>query len=280
MPHAEDPTKSIVSIFQNIFQIMRPSSFDRVALLTWLLCGLSLSARADWGSIHGNNRSQAIPQRPAFQPRASQRVSPPAPTGRVEQPQVEQHRETAAPRVEVNRGEEHVGEIGRAREPERNGVREWESARRRNDFDEDRRNSYQWSHFHRGMQVNVLPQGYFQLYAGGQPYYYYDGIYYQPQASGYVVAAPPIGAVVPAVPPGAETVLAGPNVYYYADGTFYVQQPNGFQVVSAPIGVTVSTLPPDATPVVVNGSTYYQSNGVNYMPVLQNGVTVYLTAPA
>lgn len=254
-----------------------------VFTLAVVVCAWSLNARADWGSIHANNRSRTTPQRPAFRP-APQRVNPPTPTGRTEQT-YEPNRTPSRPEVYrgEGRGEERERgerEVGRAREPERNtaGIREWESARRRGDFDEDRRSSFAWSRFHRGMVVNVLPPGYFEFYAGGAPYYYSDGIYYEPQSSGYVVVAPPVGAVVPALPPGVETIVAGPTIYYYANGTFYVQQPNGFQVVPAPLGVTVGVLPPDAVPVVINGTLYYQSNGVNYLPVMQNGVTVYMTA--
>ncbi|MGA2871716.1 MAG: DUF6515 family protein, partial [Verrucomicrobiota bacterium] len=75
-----------------------------------------------------------------------------------------------------------------------------------------------------------------------------------------------------------ETVVLGDTYYYYAGGAFYVQQPDGsYAVVAAPIGVTVSTLPPDATPVTINGLTCYQSDGAYYEPVMENGVTAFLT---
>jgi hypothetical protein len=70
----------------------------------------------------------------------------------------------------------------------------------------------------------------------------------------------------------------GDTVYYYAAGAFYIQQPDGsYVVVAAPMGVTVTLLPPDATPVVINGTTCYQADGTYYQPVMQNGVTAYLT---
>ena len=49
--------------------------------------------------------------------------------------------------------------------------------------------------------------------------------------------------------------------------------------MAAPLGVTVAVLPPDATSFVVNGVGYFQADGVYYQPVMQNGVTVYLTIP-
>jgi hypothetical protein len=155
--------------------------------------------------------------------------------------------------------------------------RAWEGDRFRGDFDDDWGHSFYWSHYHPGVFLNVLPPGYFQFSIGGAPYYYYGGVYYAPQQNGYMVVAPPVGAVVPALPDGVETVVAGGSMLYYADGTFYAPVANGYQVVAPPMGVIVSMLPPDATPVVINGMTYYQSNGMYYMPVMQNGVTAYET---
>ena len=45
------------------------------------------------------------------------------------------------------------------------------------------------------------------------------------------------------------------------------------------MGATVSLLPPDAVEVIVNGITYYQADGTYYQPVIEDGVTVYLTIP-
>jgi len=93
----------------------------------------------------------------------------------------------------------------------------------------------------------------------------------------FVVATPPIGAVVPELPPEPQTIVVGNTAYYYAGGAFYVQQPNGFLVVQPPLGVTVSVLPPGAAPVTINGALYYTFGGAYYMPVIQDGVTVYTT---
>jgi hypothetical protein len=79
------------------------------------------------------------------------------------------------------------------------------------------------------------------------------------------------------LPPGAEAVVVNGVAYYYAAGAFYAQQPSGFAVVPAPLGVTVTTLPPGAAPVTMNGLPYYTADQVYYMPVMQNGVTVYMT---
>jgi hypothetical protein len=44
------------------------------------------------------------------------------------------------------------------------------------------------------------------------------------------------------------------------------------------LGVTVSGLPPGATTVVINGAIYYVSGSNYFLPVMQGGVTVYVTA--
>jgi hypothetical protein len=93
-----------------------------------------------------------------------------------------------------------------------------------------------------------------------------------------VVVNPPVGAIVPQLPPGAEAIQVGPTVYYYAAGAFYVQQPQGFILVTPPLGITVGELPPGATQVIINGLVYYQAEGAYFQPVMQNGVTVYMTA--
>lgn len=112
----------------------------------------------------------------------------------------------------------------------------------------------------------------------GHPFFYFEGVYYDQGAAGYVIVAPPLGAVVSELPPGAETVVLGDTVYYYAGGAFYVQQPDGsFVVVAQPIGVTVTMLPPDAISVLINGIVHYQADSAYYLPVMQNGVTAYLT---
>jgi len=157
---------------------------------------------------------------------------------------------------------------------------QWAKADHRHvDIEAERHHAFYWSGFCAGMAVAVLPPGYVQVSAGGAGYYYYDGVYYQPTTSGnYAVVAPPVGAIVPQLPSGAETFAVGPATYYYAGGAFYVQQPTRFAVMPAPFGVNVTMLLPGAAPVVINGVLYYLANYVYYLPVMQGGVTVYVTA--
>jgi hypothetical protein len=46
----------------------------------------------------------------------------------------------------------------------------------------------------------------------------------------------------------------------------------------APLGITVTMLPLGAAPVVIKGTLYYLANSAYYLPVMQGGVTVYVTA--
>jgi hypothetical protein len=223
------------------------------------VCGLVCSqAQAQWGSIRANNRSE-------HEGHAESRA-----------------RQFAAPTREherENRGmvERQIPRTGREGERERHFAEERRERWRHFDFDEDRRHGFFWSGITAGTFYGALPSGYVPIYVGGSPYYYYEGAYYQPEASGYVAVTPPVGAVVPELPPGAEAVPVGQVVYYYAGGAFYLQEPQGFVVVGPPIGVTVGSLPPGATPVYIRGTLYYQANGVYFLPSIQAGVTVYTT---
>jgi hypothetical protein len=170
--------------------------------------------------------------------------------------------------------------VDRAREQPQAAARTpaGEVDRRRMDIDEDRRQSFFWSDYHAGMRIDRLPDGYRRFNVRGHPFFYYEGVYYDGGPSGYVIVAPPVDADIPELPPGTETVEVGGIVYYYAAGAFYVQQPDGsYVVVAAPMGVTVAELPPDVATVVINGTAYYQAGGTCYLPVMQNGVTAFLT---
>jgi hypothetical protein len=152
-------------------------------------------------------------------------------------------------------------------------------ARKHLDFEAERQYAFYWAGFYPGMVVRALPVGYVQASVGTTGYYYYNGVYFRPTTeSTYEVVAPPVGAVVPQLPEGAEAIVIGSATYYYAASAFYLQQSNGFGVVAAPLGVTVPALPAGATPAVINGVLYYVTGSTYFMPVMQAGVTVYVTA--
>ena len=175
--------------------------------------------------------------------------------------------------IRANNYRERRPEPTRAYHVER--AREWRHA----DIEAERRQAFYWAGFVPGTPIQSLPQGYVQVSAGATGYYYYDGVYFRPTTtSAYEVVAPPVGALVPQLPSGAEAIAVGPTTYYYAAGAFYFQQPNGFAVMPAPMGVTVTSLPAGAAPVVIKGTLYYAAGNVYFLPVMQAGITVYVTA--
>lgn len=76
-----------------------------------------------------------------------------------------------------------------------------------------------------GLRINVLPFGYSQFFIGPDPFYYSNGIYYQPYPKGgYKVAPPPLGAVVKSLPSGAKLSVIDGKKYYVLGGTFYQEK--------------------------------------------------------
>jgi hypothetical protein len=146
------------------------------------------------------------------------------------------------------------------------------------DVDADVRRRHSWDDFAFGRRLTGLPAGFFSLQVGGVPYYYSDGIYYQPYDGGYQEVYPPVGADIAEPPDGSIEIDVGGQTYYYAGGAFYVPDANGiYDLVAAPIGAIVPELPPGAVQTVLNGVVAYQCNGVYYEPVFVNGVTQYET---
>ena len=86
----------------------------------------------------------------------------------------------------------------------------------------------------------MLPADCVTVWAGGAPYYYSEGIYYEPTPYGYETVVPPVGTVVTTLPPNSAKVIVGDNVYYYANGAFYVEQGANFVVVTPPAAVPVN----------------------------------------
>jgi hypothetical protein len=271
---------------------MKFSNVNRLALtVTALAVGAFCpNLRADWGSLHGSNHSTPAPvSRPQMQPARAPVARPqPQPEVRPEpRPEPQTVREQPRPEAQPVR-EEPRQEVQPGRAVDRPDQRPVvvnrspaaETDRRRMDIDQERRQSYFWSDYHAGMRVDRLPDGYRRFHLRDHDFFYFGGVYYDSGPSGYEVCAPPVDADIPELPPGAETIQVGDTVYYYAAGAFYVQQSDGsFVVVAAPLGVTVSLLPPDATSVVINGAGYFQADGTYYEPVMQDGVTAYLTVP-
>ena len=247
--------------------------------ISWLITLLAVGAfcpnlPAGWGSLRGNNRSSApahfAAPRPQPQMNRQPEIRQPQPVVRASEP-----RQEPQPAREQQRPAERIQPPATIE-----SARAEEADRQRMDIDRERSQSSFWSNFRPGMRIDRLPDGYRRIGVRGHAYFYYEGLFYDDEALGYVIITPPVGAEIPESPPGAETVVVDNTVYYYAAGAFYVQQPDGsYIVVAPPMGVTVSLLPPDAALVVINGTTYYQADGTYYLPVMQNGVTAFFTVP-
>jgi len=179
--------------------------------------------------------------------------------------------------VDVRREQPQRRESDRGVEVRREAAPRWEGFAH-HDVDVDVHRRHFWNDFAFGRRLPALPFGFLTLQIGGAPYYYSDGIYYQPAQGGYQEVYPPVGAAVPQPPDGAIPIDAGGQTYYYAGGAFYLQQPDGtYAIAPTPIGVVVPELPPGAIQVSVNGNVAYQFNGIYYEPVFVNGVTQYQT---
>ncbi|TDX01303.1 DUF6515 family protein [Dinghuibacter silviterrae] len=126
-----------------------------------------------------------------------------------------------------------------------------------------------------GFFLGAMMADAFYFSFGGQPYYYDQGVYYQPDNGGYVAVAPPVGAIVNALPEGYETTQVGDQTYYYFGGAFYVYTDQGYQVVDAPPGAVITELPTGAVQQDIDGQTFLVYNNVYYEPISQDGSDAY-----
>ena len=124
--------------------------------------------------------------------------------------------------------------------------------------------------------VTVVPRGAVVVRRGGVSYRYYEGIYYRPRGSAFVVARPAIGIRVRALPPARMRVVVVNKPYFYYYGTFYKQVDSEYEVVEAPEGALVDALPEGYGVEDIDGTEYYALDDVYYQEVetdeLESGV--------
>src|SRR5579859_6150539 len=118
---------------------------------------------AQWGSIRANNHSEHE-FRGEF--RGAARSAVPV-------PRENENRVHEGERDRFGGRESVVVPERRVQTERRWGEEPWE--RRHLDIDEERRHGYFWAGISPGMYFCTLPSGYVPIYAGGTPYYYYDG---------------------------------------------------------------------------------------------------------
>jgi hypothetical protein len=90
---------------------------------------------------------------------------------------------------------------------------------------------------HRQQQVTVvreLPRGYRTVVVNRSPYYVHEHRYYTRGPGGYIMVAPPVGALVATLPVGSLRVTIGGNFYFQTGDVYYRPARGGYTVIAAP----------------------------------------------
>ena len=138
------------------------------------------------------------------------------------------------------------------------------------------------AHF-RGRVVKQLPQNHQVVVVDEATYFYHNGAFYSPgPVAGYVVTAPPVGAVVALIPAPRMELTSGGRTYYYYDGAFYCfkKKKNAYVVVAPPRGAVVESLPRGHTSLTVEGERRYIYDGVHYVREMRDGKPVFVVLGA
>ncbi|MFH1216221.1 MAG: DUF6515 family protein [Pseudomonadota bacterium] len=140
-------------------------------------------------------------------------------------------------------------------------------------------------HYRHGQVIGKLPHGYKTLHVRNSPYYIFNGIFYRPAPSGYMVVSAPVGAIIASLPLGHSRISIGGAIYFTFGGNYYRQAPQGYVVVEAPPNVIVEPEPQvySSVQVVVNRLNVRSGPGQGHPVVfqLQGGtmLTVFGSAP-
>ena len=111
-----------------------------------------------------------------------------------------------------------------------------------------------------GWAVRHLPPQSRYVWWSGARYGFYDGIWYAPGSSGYVVVRPPFGIVVSDLPAFRTLVTIGGIGYLYANSVYYRERSEGgYEVVPAPVALDAQ---------VATGEIYSNSYKVYVYPRL------------
>jgi hypothetical protein len=128
--------------------------------------------------------------------------------------------------------------------------------------------------------VASLPFGAVMVSIGSNRYHYYEGVYYRPVASGYMIAEPPVGIIVPVLPPGYMEVIIGSRRYYTSADTYYLPmegRENRYQVVEPPSTPKTEGPAGSYEKLVLEGKTYYRKGNTYYKASVDgNGEIIYV----
>jgi len=99
-----------------------------------------------------------------------------------------------------------------------------------------------------GFFLPALPFGCVAITWAGSPWYYGGDCWFRPFGAGFIVAAPPVGILVPSLPPDCTACVAGGVTYYWANGTYYTAATPGpgYVVAAPPPGLPPAGKPEDA----------------------------------
>jgi len=95
----------------------------------------------------------------------------------------------------------------------------------------------------RGDLVKELPHGAIAVHHAGLSYRFYEGVWFEPAGTAFIVVEPPIGLVVPTLPSFVTAVAYGGETYLYANDVYYRSRPDlgGYEVANDPIEPTLPT---------------------------------------
>lgn len=146
-----------------------------------------------------------------------------------------------------------------------------------------------------GYVITRLPSLSLTIAVGGLVYFYHDHLFYRHYPHGYVVVAPPIGALVPTLPMGYVVIHRYGRYYYVYENSYYIWDDDvvAYRVVEPPYeevivvedesgdpdyvaGDIVTKLPDGAEAVTVEGKQYYRYKEFYFLPSVQNGEIVYI----
>jgi hypothetical protein len=99
----------------------------------------------------------------------------------------------------------------------------------------------------RGLTVRAVPRDAHEIVYGGARYSFTGGVWYRRAGAHFIVAAPPIGMIIPFLPPFYATIWVGGLPYYYANDVYYTRGADGYVVVAPPQS-QVSQTPPVSPP--------------------------------
>ncbi len=112
----------------------------------------------------------------------------------------------------------------------------YQAEQRNSSFELDKRYHHHRYYPRQGTRVTALPRGYRTVPWHGTRYYFFGGSWYLSSSSGFLVALPPVGLLVPFLPSFYTTIWVGGIPYYYAGGVYYIWEPaeQSYRVTTAP----------------------------------------------